>query len=106
MRLVEPGLAPSTNFAANGGPRMQGLTPPPYGEFAQAYFDRMQNYPTDYSTEQDIVEAVLAAATDRGDQLRYPAGPDTKLYARLRWTTSEENYLAEMRNMFRPVVSS
>jgi NAD(P)-dependent dehydrogenase (short-subunit alcohol dehydrogenase family) len=55
-----------------------------------SYLQRMQNYPTDYSTEQDIVEAVFAAATDRGDQLRYPAGPDTKLLASLRWTTSEE----------------
>ena len=106
MRLVEPGFAPSTNLTANGGVRMQGLTPPPYSEFAQAYFARMQNYPTDYSTEQDIVEAVFAAATDRGDHLRYLAGPDTKLLASLRWTTSEEKYLAEMREMFRPVPTS
>jgi hypothetical protein len=84
---------------------MQGLTPPPYSEFALAYFARMQNYPTDYSTEQDIVEAVFAAATDRGDHLRYPAGPD-KLLASLRWTTSEEKYLAEMREMFRAVPTS
>jgi NAD(P)-dependent dehydrogenase (short-subunit alcohol dehydrogenase family) len=102
MRLVEPGFAPSTNLGANGGARMQGLTPPPYSEFAQAYFHRLQNYPTDYSTEHDIVEAVFAATTDRGDHLRYPAGPDTKLLASLRWTTSEENYLTEMRRMFRP----
>jgi NAD(P)-dependent dehydrogenase (short-subunit alcohol dehydrogenase family) len=106
MRLVEPGYAPSTNLTVNGGARMQGLTPPPYSEFTQAYFARMQNYPTDYSTEQDIVEAVFAAATDRGDHLRYLAGPDTKLLASLRWTTSEENYLEEMREMFRPVLTS
>lgn len=106
MRLVEPGFAPSTNFASNGGPRMEGLIPPPYSEFAQAYFQRIQNYPTDYSTEQDIVEAVFAAATDPGDQLRYPSGPDTKLLAGLRWTTSEENYLSEMRKMFKPVLIS
>jgi len=106
MRLVEPGFAPSTNFGANGAPRMQGLTPPPYSEFTQAYFQRMQNYPTDYSTEQDIVEAVFAAATDRGDRLRYPAGPDTNLLASLRWTTSEENYLAQMRKMFKPDLTS
>src|SRR5262245_38052290 len=106
MRLVEPGFAPSTNFGANGAPRMQGLTPPPYSEFTQSYFQRMQNYPTDYSTEQDIVEAVFAAATDRGDQLRYPAGPDTNLLASLRWTTSEKNYLAQMRKMFKPGLTS
>lgn len=66
----------------------------------------MQNYPTHYSTEEDIVEAVFAAAIDPGDRLRYAAGPDTKLFAGLRWTTSEENYLAEMRNMFRPALTS
>jgi short-subunit dehydrogenase len=106
VRLVEPGFAPTTNLAANGGHRMQGLTPAPYDEFTQAYFARMQNYPTAYSTEQDIVQAVFAAATESGERLRYPAGPDTNLLAHLRWSTSEEKYLAEMRRMFQPVVSS
>lgn len=106
VRLVEPGYAPSTNFTTNGGQRMQGLLPPPYDEFAQAYFKRMQDYPTAYSTEQDIVEQVYAAATDGGDRLRYPAGPDTNLLANLRWTTSQEHYSAEMRRMFAPPLAS
>jgi NAD(P)-dependent dehydrogenase (short-subunit alcohol dehydrogenase family) len=106
MRLVEPGFAPSTNLGANGSTRMQGLTPPPYSEFAQACLRGLQDYPTAYSTEHDIVEAVFAAATDHGEQLRYPAGPDTKLLASLRWSTSEENYIKEMRRMFRPVLTS
>jgi NAD(P)-dependent dehydrogenase (short-subunit alcohol dehydrogenase family) len=99
-RIVEPGYAPTTNLGANGAHRMQGLTPPPYDAFAQAYFAKLQTYPTAYSTEQDIAEAVFRAATDEGDQVRYPAGADTKMLAELRWSTSENHYMAKVREMF------
>jgi NAD(P)-dependent dehydrogenase (short-subunit alcohol dehydrogenase family) len=102
VKLVEPGLAPTTNFAPNGAGRMQGLMPAPYDEFAQSYMNKMRNYPTAYTTEQDTAEAVFSAATDDSDRLRYPAGEDTKLFSSLRWTTSEEEYLAKMRMMFGP----
>jgi NAD(P)-dependent dehydrogenase (short-subunit alcohol dehydrogenase family) len=102
VRLVEPGLAPTTNFGANGAERMQGLTPPPYDVFAQDYFGKMRNYPAAYTTEQETAEAVFSAATDESDRLRYLAGEDTKLFSALRWTTSEEEYLAKMRKMFGP----
>jgi NAD(P)-dependent dehydrogenase (short-subunit alcohol dehydrogenase family) len=101
-RLVEPGLGPTTGFAANGGPRMQGLIPDDYGAFAHAYFGIMANYPTAYCTETEVAEATFAAATDEGDAIRYPAGADSKILAHLRWSTSEEHYLSRMREMFRP----
>jgi len=101
-RLVEPGYAPTTNFTASGGPRMQGLIPADYGDFASSCFEKMANYPTAYCTETEVAEAAFAAATDAGRQLRYPAGSDTKLLADLRWTTSEEHYLAKMQEMFGP----
>jgi short-subunit dehydrogenase len=106
VRLVEPGLAPTTNLALNGAGRMRGLTPAPYDAFAQEYMAKMQNYPTAYTTEQENAEAVFAAATDDGDRLRYPAGEDAKLFSSLRWTTSEEEYLAKMRKMFGPKLQS
>jgi NAD(P)-dependent dehydrogenase (short-subunit alcohol dehydrogenase family) len=106
VRLVEPGLAPTTNFGANGAGRMQGLTPPPYDAFAQDYMTKMQNYPAAYTTEQEAAEAVFSAATDDDDRLRYPVGEDTKLFSALRWTTSEEEYLAKMRKMFGPGLQS
>jgi NAD(P)-dependent dehydrogenase (short-subunit alcohol dehydrogenase family) len=102
VKLVEPGLAPTTNFAPNGAGRMQGLMPAPYDEFAQSYMNKMRNYPTAYTTEQETAEALFSAATDDSDRLRYPAGEDTKLLSTLRWTTSEEEYLAKMRKMFGP----
>ncbi|MBC9030877.1 SDR family oxidoreductase [Sphingomonas sp. JC676] len=105
-RLVEPGYAPTTNFTANGGPRMQGLIPADYGAFAQACFANMANYPTAYCTEAEVAESTFAAATDEERKLRYLAGPDTRLLAELRWTTSEDRYLAKMRDMFAPGIAA
>jgi NAD(P)-dependent dehydrogenase (short-subunit alcohol dehydrogenase family) len=102
VKLVQPGLAPTTNLGANGAHRMQGLTPPPYDAYAQAYFAKMQNYPTAYAAESDIAEAVFAAITDGEDRLRYPAGPDSKMLAELRYANSEREYLAKIRQMFVP----
>jgi NAD(P)-dependent dehydrogenase (short-subunit alcohol dehydrogenase family) len=102
VRLVEPGLAPTTSFGANGRERMNGLTPPPYADFTQKYFAVMQNYPTAYATEGEIAHACLSAATDTSTRLRYPAGPDSTMLAQLRWSTSEEHYSTRMREMFAP----
>lgn len=101
-RLVEPGYAPTTNFTANGSGRMEGLIPADYAAFAQGCFAKMANYPTAYCTEAEVAEAVLAAATDEGTRLRYPAGADTKLLAELRWSTSQERYEERMRELFQP----
>lgn len=104
VRLVEPGYAPTTRFSANGGERMQGLIPAEYGLFAQACFQKFADYPTAYCTEAEVAEAAFSAATDGGDKIRYPAGADSRLLAELRWSTSEEHYLAKMREMFRPAL--
>ena len=104
-RIVEPGLAPTTNFRTNSANRIEGLTPPPYDAFAQRYFAKLQDYPTAFTSVSEVSEAVFAAATEEGDRLRFPAGPDTALFAQLRWMTSEEHYLAQMRAMFGPDLS-
>ncbi|MDP2697416.1 SDR family oxidoreductase [Thalassospira sp.] len=103
VRLVEPGLAPTTRFAANGGERMQGLIPADYQAFAHGFFAKMAQYPTPYCTEAEVAGATFLAATDEGQQLRYLAGADTRLLAELRWSTSEDHYLAKMREMFDPL---
>ncbi len=101
-RLVEPGYAPTTNFSANTGARLQGLMPADYDAFARSYFQKLASYPTPYCTEAEVAETTFLAATDQGHKIRYPAGPDSKLLAELRWTTSEDHYLAKMRDMFAP----
>ncbi|MGF9694498.1 SDR family oxidoreductase [Rhizobium sp. 0TCS1.26] len=102
VRLVEPGYGPTTRFTANGGPRMQGLIPADYGQFAQGCFEKFANYPTAYCSEAEVADAAYAAATEGGERLRYPAGADSKMLAELRWTTSEDHYRARMREMFAP----
>jgi hypothetical protein len=62
----------------------------------------MADYPTAYCSEIEVAEAVFAAATEEGGKLRYPAGADSKMLNELRWSTSEEEYLARMRAMFAP----
>lgn len=104
VKIVQPGFAPSTSFAANGRDRMQGLTPAPYDAYAQAYFARMQDYPTAYASERDIAEAVFKAATEQGSRLRYPAGADAELLTELRVGKSDGQYLARLREMFVPNV--
>lgn len=99
-RLVEPGYAPTTQFTANGGARMQGLIPADYAGFAQACFGKMAEYPTAYCTEGEVAEAVFAAASEDGGKVRYPAGADSRMLAELRWTVGEERYLGRMREMF------
>ncbi len=101
-RLVEPGYAPTTSFTANGGPRMEGLIPADYGAFAQACFAKMADYPTAYCTESEVAEAVFTAATAEGRALRFPAGPDSRMLAGLRWSTSEAQYRERMLAMFDP----
>jgi hypothetical protein len=66
----------------------------------------MATYPTPYCTEAEVAEATFAAATEEGRTIRYPAGADSKLLAALRWTTSEDHYLAKMREMFMPARAS
>lgn len=75
-RLVEPGYGPSTRFAANVGPRMEGVIPAAYAPYAQSVFESFGKL-TDVTNETDVAEAVWRAANEvRDDKLRYPAGAD------------------------------
>lgn len=75
VKLVEPGYGPTTRFAANGAPRMQGLIPEAYASFAEPIFAAFAR-PAAVTTESDVAGAVWRAATDTTGQLRFPAGSD------------------------------
>lgn len=84
-KLVEPGYAPTTRFAANGADRMQGLVTPAYAPYAQSVFATFAQ-PAAVTSEQDVAEAVWQAANDGTARLRYPAGADAvALAARHLW---------------------
>lgn len=74
-KLVEPGYAPTTRFAANTGTPIADLIPESYAGFAGPIFAAFANPPLT-TRESDVAEAVWQAATDSSDRLRYPAGPD------------------------------
>ena len=100
VRIVEPGLAPSTSFAANSDGRTNDLMPAAYAAYADRYLGSMRNYPMAYTTEGDVAEAVYAAATDDGVRLRYPAGADSEMLAELRRALPDQPFMDRMRAMF------
>lgn len=83
VKLVEPGYAPSTRFAENGGARMQGLISEPYAPFAQRVFAAFTQ-PAAVTKESDVAEAVWQAANDSSGRLRFPAGADAVALAATR----------------------
>lgn len=99
VKIVEPGLAPSTSFAANSHGRRDDLMPVAYSTYANRYLKAMQDYPTSYTTKADVAEAVYAAATDSEDKLRYPAGADSLMLAELRQSLPEPAFMARVRTM-------
>ncbi|CAO3431535.1 SDR family oxidoreductase [Azospirillum doebereinerae] len=51
---------------------------------------------------QDVAEAILAAATDGTDRLRYPVGDDSRGFLKARRGMTDEDYVAFMRAHFLP----
>lgn len=106
VKIVEPGLSPTTSFAANSGSRCDNTIPAAYAGYAGRYLQSMQNYPTAYTTAEDVATAVYAAATDGRDTLRYPAGADSVMLAELRRTLPEAAFIARIRTMTGGMVQS
>ncbi len=75
VKLVEPGYAPSTRFAANGEERMRGLVPEAYAPYAQRVFAALTQV-AEVTHESDVAEAVWRAANDSTGRLHFPAGAD------------------------------
>ena len=75
VKLVEPGYAPTTRFAENGGARMQGLIPAAYMPFAQPIFEAFAK-PAATTKESDVAEVVWQAAHDVSGRLHFAAGAD------------------------------
>jgi NAD(P)-dependent dehydrogenase (short-subunit alcohol dehydrogenase family) len=100
VKLVESGAIRTTNFTSSG---MSASQEAPVPESYKGYFDHalqsMMNYPFPSTEEQSVVDTVYRAATDLSSRLRYPVGPDVEEYARLRWSTSEDEYRAEMSRL-------
>ena len=75
VKLVEPGYAPTTRFAANTELPIADLIPEAYAEFARPIFATFAE-PAVTTREIDVAETIWRAANDGSGQLRFPAGPD------------------------------
>ncbi|MGV0909050.1 SDR family oxidoreductase [Martelella sp. FOR1707] len=74
-KLVEPGYAPTTQFAANTDIPVMDLIPEAYADYAAPIFAGFANPPLT-TKESDVAEAVWRAVHDTSGQLRFPAGAD------------------------------
>jgi NAD(P)-dependent dehydrogenase (short-subunit alcohol dehydrogenase family) len=78
-RVVVPGLAPATNFAANIQERVAkgGWFPPAYADFAQKSLAALQAHPPEETTSaSEVAEAIFRSATEADCPTVLPAGPD------------------------------
>jgi NAD(P)-dependent dehydrogenase (short-subunit alcohol dehydrogenase family) len=80
-KLVEPGYAPTTNFAQNTSVRVEDLIPEAYAGFAAPIFAEFAR-PAMSTKEIDVAEAVWRAVHDNTGTLRFPAGPDAVALSR------------------------
>ncbi|MEM6048984.1 SDR family oxidoreductase [Erwinia sp. P7711] len=75
VRLVLPGLAPTTDFGKNALPRMENTQLEPYQPLLDKVFTNMQQ-PQPTTKAIDVAEAIWRAATDASAPMRIPAGED------------------------------
>ena len=96
IKLVEPGFVKTTNMIQQVQQNSQAApVPASYQSFVdQTMAMFMGDSPVKFGTEADVVRAILEAASDDADRLRYVVGGDTETNAHMRWETSESEYHA------------
>ena len=100
IKLVEPGAMRTTNFAKSTLETLQDIPmPPAYKPYFDHIMQAMMDYPFDDADEEQVAATIFTAAGDPSSRLRYVAGPDAEEMAQLRWSTSEEHYMATMREL-------
>jgi hypothetical protein len=93
----------ATNFGQRSGEEAaQAADLPDYAPFlahAGAVFERLRG-DRRLATPEDVAEVIFTATTDGTDRLRYVATPDIAPLIAARRETSEEAYMAVMRQRF------
>ncbi|MCG5238591.1 SDR family oxidoreductase [Azospirillum doebereinerae] len=105
VKLIEPhGGVTATRFSERAAEdSARGAELADYDAFSRdtaAAFARMTAARA--MSAQDVAEAILAAATDGTDRLRYPVGDDSRRFLKARRGMTDEDYVAFMRAHFRP----
>ncbi|MET3649023.1 SDR family oxidoreductase [Phyllobacterium ifriqiyense] len=80
-RLVLPGSAPTTGFGKNAVARMGMNIPEPYAAFVQDYLTTLRSG-TEFTTPEDVAEAVWRVVTEPDTPMKTPAGADARRWFR------------------------
>ncbi|WP_426750371.1 SDR family oxidoreductase [Myxococcus sp. Y35] len=103
MKIVEPGGVLDSQFVSRSAQEAaQGTIPPRYAAFARET-ERVSaslREARSKATSESVAEVIYTAATDASDRLRYVATDGIKPLVKLRRETSEDTYLAFMREHF------
>lgn len=75
VRIVLPGAAPTTDFGKNAVARMGMDIPGPYETFVSDHLARLRSG-SNFTTAEDVAQAVLRAVTDTDSPMKIPAGAD------------------------------
>ncbi|PYE41351.1 NADP-dependent 3-hydroxy acid dehydrogenase YdfG [Rhizobium sp. PP-F2F-G20b] len=80
-RLILPGSAPTTGFGKNAVARMGMNIPEPYGAFVQDCLTTLRSG-TEFTTPDDVADAVWRAVTETESPMKTPAGADARTWFR------------------------
>ena len=102
VKIVEPGGVLDTDFGNRSASEAgQATLPAGYEDFAAAtarVFEGLRG--KRLATSQDVAKVIFEATTDGTDRLRYLATEDIRPLVEARRQTSEEAYMAFMRQQF------
>jgi NAD(P)-dependent dehydrogenase (short-subunit alcohol dehydrogenase family) len=105
VKVVEPGGVLETKFGQRSGQEFSSTaTPSDYDPFiagAAAVFDQLRQN-RGLATSEQVANVIYDAATDGTDRLRYVATEDIKPLVEKRRGSSEEEYMAFMRERMTP----
>lgn len=80
-KLVLPGSAPTTGFGKNAVARMGMDIPEPYSAFVHEHLTMLRSG-TEFTTSDDVAEAVWRAVTEPQAPMKTPAGADAQTWFR------------------------
>lgn len=80
-KLVLPGSAPTTGFGKNAVARMGMDIPEPYSAFVHGHLTTLRSG-TEFTTAEDVAEAVWRAVTELDAPMKIPAGADAQTWFR------------------------
>jgi len=102
LKLIVPGFVPGTGFVEQTQAAAQDVSVPP--AYVSYVNQRIASYstpgPMTFATDDDVANAILAAAVDQTGQLRWLVGPDVAEFGHMRWGTSEAQYAVWTHSRF------